>query len=149
MPYNKRHEDCTNASGEKAPLSPLRKKMVRGNVGNQKRHLKGHSLPDMQMSLIPERKSWKQSMKFWKNTTMKKSLMRNNQKRKSDAGTKVQNAAIVIIPKQGRVKNGDGKDVSHIGGINGKTVIKDKSDNRGSKTDGPGDRRARGGKSNK
>ena len=46
--------------------------------------------------------------------------------------------------KNGRVKKGDGKDVSHIGGINGRKVIKKASDNRGSNSDGPGDRNARG-----
>ena len=44
--------------------------------------------------------------------------------------------------ERGTYGNGDGKDVSHT--KNG-TVLKPQSINRGSKTDQPGDRRARGG----
>jgi hypothetical protein len=44
--------------------------------------------------------------------------------------------------KEGRIKKGDGNDVAHV---KGGTRIKTASENRGSKTDMPGDVRARGG----
>lgn len=44
--------------------------------------------------------------------------------------------------KKGLIKKGDGKVVAHM--PNGKTRIKTRSANAGSKTDMPGDRKARG-----
>lgn len=171
MPYNKRHEDCTNASGEKGTFVTIKKEDGKRQCWKSEaafkralaaRHANESYSREEVMEAVHEvleeyyneevldeeqleekKRCWNKSPECGNRDYSKEKPTAGDEKNKQRKRDRRK------AEKQGRVKNGDGKDVSHIGGINGKTVIKDKSDNRGSKTDGPGDRRARGGKSNK
>ena len=98
---------------------------------------------------MPNRKNGKSSAQYYadspKSAEKKRAYQREYNK---SAKERAKRSELVKLnreaQKQGRGRVGDGKDVSHQPG--GGTKMEDASKNRSSRTNSPGDRRARGGK---
>lgn len=171
MPYNKRHEDCTNASGEKGTFVTIKKEDGKRQCWKSEAAFK-RALAARHANESYSREEVVEAVcevleEYYNEEALDEEQLEEKKKKKrcwnkrpecgsrdyskekptaGDEKNKQRKRDRRKAEKEGRVEKGDNNDVSHIGG---KTVIKHRSDNRGSKTDGPGDRRARGRKSNK
>ena len=98
---------------------------------------------------MPNKKSGKSSMDYYRENPESYKKRKDAQKKINAKPEERKRRSELVkknreYEKKGVGKVGDGKDVSHKKG--GRTVMEDQSKNRGSKTNTPGDRRARGGK---
>lgn len=171
MPYSKRHEDCTNASGEKGTFVTTKKE------GGKRQCWKSEAAFKRALAARHANESYSREEvmeavhevleEYYNDETLDEEQLEEKKRcwnKRPECGSRdySEEEKTAGDPKNikrkrdrreaesdGRVEKGDGKDVSHIGGINGKKVIKPARKNRGSKSDSPGDKRARGGKSNK